>query len=351
MFRLKCHSTRKDSATFAASIAVRTILLTILKYILAFGIAIVLLWWSFSSLTDKDIADIKDVLRRADYLMVLPVVAVLTLSHIFRALRWQQLILPLGYHAPAFQLFCGIMIGYVANQFIPRAGEIMRCTSISRYNKIPAEKLVGTIVAERAFDMVSLIVITLVTVFLQYNRISSYVHEIGSGIQNAFTSGATGTLIKIAVLLLVVVLGVWLYRKFREHRFAAFFMRVAKGVWHGLISIKDVKNKPLFLIYTILVWICYVFATWMGCLALKETAHLDIDAGLAMLVFGTFGIIVAPGGLGAYPIAIQKTLSFYHIPETIGLASGWLLWLAQFVFNTIIGVLAWFALKVKYGRK
>jgi uncharacterized membrane protein YbhN (UPF0104 family) len=95
------------------------------------------------------------------------------------------------------------------------------------------------------------------------------------------------------------------------------------------------------------MWLCYALSTWIGCWALEETSHLDFLTGIALLVFGTFGVIVAPGGLGAYPIAIQKTLMLYGLNANIGLAVGWLLWLAQFVFNLIFGSLAYIIITIR----
>lgn len=328
----------------------KKILLTLFKYLLAFGIAILLIWWSFKGLTKEDIGFIQSTLGRANYLMLIPVFIILMLSHLFRALRWQQLIEPLGYRPPVFQLLCGVLIGYIANQFIPRAGEIVRCTSISKYNKIPAEKLIGTIVAERAFDLVSLLVITVCTVVLQYDVMQPYVAEIGNAVAVKFQNNAGFRLLVAGIAVTVALTGYFFLKKFKTHKYVQLFKRIVKGVIQGLVSIKDVSNKPLFFINTILLWTCYVMATWLGCFALEETMHLSAAAGLAMLVLGTFGVIVSPGGLGAYPIAIQKTLLLYNIPENIGFASGWLLWIAQFVFVVFFGIIGYVALKLKYRK-
>ncbi len=328
----------------------KKILLTLFKYLLAFGIAILLIWWSFKGLTKEDIGFIQSTLGRANYLMLIPVFIILMLSHLFRALRWQQLIEPLGYKPPVFQLLCGVLIGYIANQFIPRAGEIVRCTSISKYNKIPAEKLIGTIVAERAFDLVSLLVITVCTVVLQYDVMQPYVAEIGNAVTVKFQNNAGFRLLVAGIAVTVALTGYFFLKKFKTHKYVQLFKRIVKGVIQGLVSIKDVSNKPLFFINTILLWTCYVMATWLGCFALEETMHLSAAAGLAMLVLGTFGVIVSPGGLGAYPIAIQKTLLLYNIPENIGFASGWLLWIAQFVFVVFFGIIGYVALKLKYRK-
>jgi uncharacterized protein (TIRG00374 family) len=324
---------------------VKRITLIIIKYLLAFGIAIFLLWWSLHSLSSKDITDIKEALKRTNYWIILPVFLVLLLSHFFRALRWRQLITPMGYHPSSFMLLLGVLVGYIGNQLIPRAGEVLRCTSISKPTKIPPEKLIGTIVAERAFDVVCLLLLTIGIIWHEYDFISSYAHEIGVAIRSGVANRKGKGWIALIIVAVIVILYL-LYRRYKTHKVGGFLIKIFKGLLQGLTSIKNVRNKFLFVVYTICIWLCYALATFLGCLALEETAQLSPFASLAMLVFGTFGIIVAPGGLGAYPIAIQKTLMLYGIAQIIGLASGWILWLAQFGFTIIFGSLAYLALNI-----
>lgn len=320
----------------------------VIKYLLAFSIAIFLLWWSLSGLTDKDIADIKVALGKANYLLLVPVFIVLLLSHFFRALRWRQLIEPMGYRPSPFYLTCGVLIGYIGNQLIPRAGEVLRCTTISRPTKIPAEKLIGTIVAERAFDICCLLLLTAGVFYLEWEYISTYVHEIRDAVTSGFAAKKGKGWIALIVFVILVIIYL-LYKRFRTHKGGGLFIKIVKGLAQGLTSIKNVRNKFLFLLYTVLIWVCYAAATYLGCLALEETAQLGVLPALSLLIFGTFGIIVAPGGLGAYPIAIQKTLVLYGVAGIIGLASGWILWIAQFIFVMLFGTIAWLA--VNFAKK
>jgi glycosyltransferase 2 family protein len=323
----------------------KRIITIIIKYLLAFSIAIFLLWWSLSGLSDKDVKDIKEALSKANYLLLLPVFLVLLLSHFFRALRWKQLIKPMGYDPSVFYLTCGVLIGYIGNQLIPRAGEVLRCTAISKPTKVPPEKLIGTIVAERAFDICCLLLITIGVFYHEWVYISTYAHEIGDAIRSGIfeKKGKGWIALIVAVVIIVMYL---LYRRYRTHKVGGFLVKIFKGLAQGLTSIKNVKNKFLFLVYTICIWVCYAAATYVGCMAIEETSHLGVFAALSMLIFGTFGIIVAPGGLGAYPIAIQKTLSLYGVVEIIGLASGWILWIAQFIFTIVFGTLAYLAINI-----
>lgn len=319
----------------------KRLLVSSLKYIIGFGIGALLIWWSLHSLSGKDLTDIKEALLRARFWLLIPVFIILLSSHWFRAMRWKQLITPLGYNPPILQLICGLLIGYIGNQMIPRAGEILRCTSVAKANKIPAEKLIGTMVAERAFDVVCLGLITFGTIIMEYAYIESYANDIFASIRNGIEHGGNKRWVIIGILLLIIVGFIVLVRKLPHTKFGQFIRRILKGIWEGLSSIRKVKNKPFFLLNTLMMWICYVLATWVGCFALEETMHLTISTSVAMLVFGTFGIIIAPGGLGAYPIAIQKTLNLYGINDTIGLAAGWILWIAQFIFTIIFGTLAY----------
>jgi len=323
----------------------KRIITIIIKYLLAFSIAIFLLWWSLSGLTDKDVKDIKEALSKANYLLLIPVFLVLLLSHFFRALRWKQLIKPMGYDPSVFYLTCGVLIGYIGNQLIPRAGEVLRCTAISKPTKVPPEKLIGTIVAERAFDISCLLLITIGVFYHEWSYISSYANEIGNAIRSGVFEKKGKAWMALIVFAVVIIIYL-LYRRYRTHKVGGFLVKVFKGLAQGLTSIKKVKNKPLFLVYTICIWVCYAAATYVGCMALEETSHLGVFAALSMLIFGTFGIIVAPGGLGAYPIAIQKTLTLYGVAEIIGLASGWILWIAQFIFTIVFGTLAYLAINI-----
>ncbi|MCE3282792.1 MAG: dolichol-P-glucose synthetase [Chitinophagaceae bacterium] len=323
----------------------KRIIILIVKYLLAFSIAIFLLWWSLSSLTEKDIADIREALKKANYWLMLPVFGVLLVSHIFRALRWRQLIRPMGYDPSVFYLTCGVLIGYIGNQLIPRAGEVLRCTAISKPTRVPPEKLIGTIVAERAFDICCLIPITIGVFYHEWQYISVYANEIGDAIRSGIFAKKGKAWIGL-IIIAVIVLFYLLYRRYKTHKVGGFLVKVFKGLAQGLTSIKSVKNKWLFLAYTIGIWAGYASATYLGCKALEETAHLGVFPALSMLIFGTFGIIVAPGGLGAYPFAIEKTLSFYGIAKGIGQASGWLLWIAQFIFTVVFGTIAWVAVNI-----
>jgi hypothetical protein len=117
------------------------------------------------------------------------------------------------------------------------------------------------------------------------------------------------------------------------------------GVWHGLISVRSLKNKPLFFAYTIGIWGLYLVTTWCGFYALTETSNLSLSDALTVLSMGSVGMIVSPGGIGAYALLVQQTVAFYNIPEEpYGQALGWLLWFGQFISFVLFGVISFILL-------
>jgi len=119
---------------------------TVLQYTFFFGLGIFLVWWSIKDLTSADKSQIRAALKTARYYLIIPVFIILFLSHFLRALRWRLLINSLGYYTSKKNTFFAVMIGYLANQAVPRLGEVLKCTVLARYEKIAVDKLIGTII-------------------------------------------------------------------------------------------------------------------------------------------------------------------------------------------------------------
>ncbi|HZE84534.1 MAG TPA: lysylphosphatidylglycerol synthase transmembrane domain-containing protein, partial [Puia sp.] len=144
-------------------------ILAILQYFFFAALAAFFVWLSLKDMDSKKWAQLKDALDRAHYWLLVPILLLLLASHWLRALRWRQLMEPLGYKPSKINTFLGVMIGYFVNLGAPRLGEVVKCTILARYEKVPADKLVGTIVAERAFDVICLMVVFGLTLLFQFD--------------------------------------------------------------------------------------------------------------------------------------------------------------------------------------
>lgn len=319
-------------------------ILSILQYLLFLGLSIFLVWWSMRKISDKGWEDIKNAFRNANYLLIIPVMVTLLLSHYSRALRWKILMEPLGYKPRIFNTYMAVLIGYMANLAVPRLGEVLKCTILARYEKVPADKLVGTIVAERAFDVLCLALVIIITVLTQADVIGGYINETLNKIVQSKTSSLSVTrlIILFGVLLAVIIGVVVVFKKFTHIRFIQKIKTIFEGIWHGITSVRYLKNKGWFVFHTVFIWSMYLLSVQIGFWAMKDTAVYGIPHALSVLTMGSLAMIVpAPGGgIGVYAWFVQNTMLIYGLKESLGFAFGQLMWSVQFFFALISGFIA-----------
>lgn len=329
-------------------------LVVYIQYLFFIALAGFFVWLSLRNLNAEKWELLKAALGHAKFMIFFPVVFLLLLSHWFRALRWKMLIEPLGYSPRSINTFFGVMVGYFVNLGAPRLGEIIKCTVLARYEKVPADKLVGTIVAERAFDLVCLIIVTTTTVILEFDTIGAFAMNMIEPLYQSKSGkfSFTRLLLILGGIVIVVFLFRLLFRRFLHINFVQKLKTILAGIWHGLTSIRFVQNKSLFLFYTIAIWVLYLGSTWLGFQVLEETKGLGVAAAFSVLVMGSIGMIMSPGGIGAYPWLIQETTELYGVAaEPYGQALGWLLWLGQFIIFIVFGTLSFILLPVFNKKK
>ncbi|MFT3702341.1 MAG: lysylphosphatidylglycerol synthase transmembrane domain-containing protein [Agriterribacter sp.] len=305
--------------------------LNALQYTLFLGLGIFLLWLSARNLSEENTRFLKSSLTNANYwLIALPMVIVL-LSHYSRALRWKILIQPLGYSPSVINTFFATMLGYFFNLLVPRLGEVMKCTILAKHEKIPADKLIGTMVTERVCDLICLIVVFLITIFIQFNVI----HQYASAQLRILLYDETGNFkmyklfIVIGVLAAVSFLLRWLLKKYAASRFVQKIKSLLQGIWSGITSIQHLQNKWLFLFHTVFIWSMYIVSVRVGLLTMEAVSHLGFEVCFSIISFGSLAMIATQGGIGAYQYTIQKLLPLYGIAEGPALGFGWMLWIAQ----------------------
>jgi hypothetical protein len=253
-----------------------------------------------------------------------------------------MLLLPMGYNPSLLNAFFAVMIGYLANLAVPRLGEVLKCTILARYEHVPAEKLVGTIVAERAFDLVCLILVFLLAFALQFHVIG----EFGTGLLKRLFLSKSGSFNTISIIVTVVAVAAIvflikiLFRKFHHIRIIISVKKIIRGIWQGIISIKDLRHKWAFVFSSLGIWGMYLMGTWIGFSATTGTAGLSLNTAISGLAFASIGMIITPGGIGAYAFFLAKVLEQHNIPFAIGFANGTLQWFAQFLIIILVGFIS-----------
>ena len=319
----------------------------VLQYVIFLGLGLFLIWWSIHNLSEEDMRRLKDALGGADYILVLPAMIMLLLSHYSRALRWRILMRPLGFEPSRRNTFFAVMLGYFFNLLVPRMGEVMKCTMLAKYEHTPVDKLIGTMVAERALDVICLALVIGLSLLLQMDMVTTFLS--GADVR---ADGKGDGWWRLLGLLLIALLGIWVLRmlmsKYRHLNIVIRIRSIASGIWQGLTSVRHVERSrlPAFILHTIFIWAMYLLSIRMGFYAMSSVAGLGMSAALTILSVGSLAMIITQGGIGAYQIVVQRSLALYGIPEVGGLAFGWLLWAFQTVLVLIVGLICLILLPV-----
>jgi glycosyltransferase 2 family protein len=310
---------------------------------LPIALGVFLIWYSVSKFTPSDIQSIKTSFATANYWWVALSMFFGVLSHLSRAYRWQFLLEPLGYKPRFANSVMAVLIAYLLNLFIPRSGEIARAVSIKKYEKIPLETAIGTIVAERVADVIMLFSITGIAFFLQTELLGSYLFK-----ENKESS----IYIKITFLVLFPLLGIatYYFLKKSKNPFIQKIFTFIKGLIDGIKSIITMKKKWAFIFHTVFIWFMYVLMFYTVTFALPETTNLPFAAIIVAFVVGGFSMALTNGGLGTYPVFVASALILYNIDDNAARAFGWIMWTAQTLMVIIFGGLSFLLIPI-YNRK
>jgi uncharacterized membrane protein YbhN (UPF0104 family) len=305
-----------------------------------FLLGIALIWWSLHQIPAEEWTKFTLALKQSKLWIVFPVFIILGLSHFLRALRWRLIMEPLGYQPSIANTYFAVLIGYLANLAIPRLGEVLKCTILAKYEKVPAEKIVGTIVAERAFDVLSLGIVFLMALGLQFNVIEAGWNQLKNQTATPLINSNEGNwkiylYIGIGILLLALF---FILRK-RIPTIVASIKQILSGIWEGVMSATKLKQQKLFFVYSIGIWFLYLLATYVGLYATAGTES-SFATAISCLAYASIGMILTPGGIGAYAYFMAKVLELNGVDYTLGLANGTLQWFSQFLIVLVLGGLS-----------
>jgi len=302
----------------------------------------------------QDLDKVWDEFAKANYWWIILSAGISLFSHFIRALRWRLLIQQLDYNPSVSRVFYSLMTGYLANLFLPRIGELSRCIALRRTDKVPFNELVGTVIAERLFDVITVMVLIGTVTILQFSLLKSYLFKY---ILNPLFAMVENNYILLIVLivggLFVFVASVFIIKnKFRKSSSDSYVGKSKKqllGVHNGVLSIIKMKKKWLFLFYTVLLWTLYLFMVYTAFFAISSMGHLDIYAALAILALGTIGIAVpVPGGIGTYHFVVITCLTeLYAISVEPATSFAYISHASQMLIVIMAGGFAWFKLAMK----
>lgn len=282
----------------------------VLQVIFPLLLGIFILVWVYRDFNFQRVGEV--MLHGMDYGWIALSLLFGVFANLFRGWRWRLALEPLGEYPKTANCVYAIFISYASNLVIPRVGEVTRCGVLSKYDGISFPKSLGTVVSERMIDTLCVGLITGVVLLLQMPVFATFFAETGTNVgryAEVLTSGHFYLI--ILCVLAILVLAFFLIRNI------ALFAKlkgILQNVWQGIVALKDIRQIPLYIIYTLGIWACYFLEFYLAFFAFDFSAGLGISAGLVMFVVGTLAVIVpTPNGAGPWHFAVMTMMMLYGV--------------------------------------
>ena len=302
------------------------------KILLPISVGVFCIYFSFRNI---NFSDFTQYFFEINYTWVAIGIILGALSHISRSYRWKYLINPLGYKLGFINSVLAVFSAYLINYTIPRAGDLARATMISKYEKIPLEKTLGTIVAERAVDVICIIIIISIGLIIEFQRISEKLISL--------TQDTEISVILIYFGAFVIMLFI-LNKILKKSKYYKSILNFFSGIVEGLTIIFKMEKRVPFILHSIFIWLMYILMFWATSMAFFELHEVAFYQFMISFTLAAISIMLSNGGIGIYPLAVEESLGWYGVQSMTGLAFGWVSWLSQTMMVVIFGGLSLFVL-------
>lgn len=318
----------------------KTRILKVVNFFFFLFLGIFLLYYAFK---DIGLNDLVEGLKKTKISWVLLSLVFAGLAFVSRAYRWILLIKPLGYKPSPRNTFFALMAGYLANFAFPRLGEVTRCGSLNKTDKIPVDALLGTVITERVSDLIVLFSLVFFVFVFKIQLFGEFLsRNIFEPLFSRFNS-FFGLPAFIWILILVFIPSLYLiYRLFRNYLQQYIFFQklssIKKGIITGMITVFKMTEKWKFLLHTFFIWIMYFLMTYVLFFALDFTTHLKPIDALFLLVIGGIGMsLPVQGGIGAYHWIVSLGLTVYGVSREEGLIFATVSHESQAIMTILLG--------------
>ena len=267
------------------------------------------------------------------------------LAQMFRGWRWRQTLEPVGEHSRASVRINSIFLSYAVSLLIPRIGEFARCGVLKRYDKVSFPKALGTVVTERTIDSLLVLLIAGLTFLFQFKVFTTFFQKTGTSMDTVlYRFTTTGYIVTLACGAAAIGLIVYLLRKLSIYNKVK---NTLQGLWQGIASLRNIKNIPLFIFFTLAIWGSYFVHYYLTFFCFEATSHLGISCALVTFIVGSIAVIVpTPNGAGPWHFAVKTMLVLYGIAETDALYFVLIVHSIQTLLVVALGIYAWIALSM-----
>lgn len=305
-----------------------------LPFVLGLGI----LWWMYRGTDWSDFGHY--VLHEMNWWWMLVSLAFGILPQMARAWRWKMALEPLGEHPRRTSCTDAIFMSYAASLVIPRVGEVTRCGTLKTADGVSFTKSLGTVVTERLVDSLLMLLFTGIAFLLQLPMFLRFLKETNTNIGDLlYRFTGTGYIVTFICLVAALIAGFVAIRRF------SFFKKgrdMLRDMWEGILSLRKVRNLPLYLFYSILIWVGYFLHFYIAFFCFDFTAHLSIGAAFLIFCVGTFAVLVpTPNGAGPWHFAVKTMLVLYSVAETQAIMFALTVHTIQTALVVLLGAFGW----------
>lgn len=272
------------------------------------------------------------------------------LAQMFRGWRWQMSLNPIGEYPRASTSINSIFLSYAVSLVVPRIGEFARCGVLKRYDGVSFTKALGTVVTERIIDSLLVLAITLLTLFFQLRVFDRFFSRTGTNIEIMFDRFSTTGYVVTAVCAVAVLILLWyLLRRFSIYNKVKCTI---SGLMQGVFSLRGVKNMPLYVLFTLGIWVSYFLHYYLTFFCFEATSGLGMACALVTFIVGSIAVIVpTPNGAGPWHFAVKTMLILYGVGETDALYFVLIVHSVQTLLVILLGIYAWMVLAFTKKRK
>lgn len=305
-----------------------------LPFVLGLGI----LWWMYRGTNWSDFGHY--VLHEMNWWWMLLSLAFGILPQMARAWRWKMALEPLGEHPRRTSCIDAIFMSYAASLVIPRVGEVTRCGTLKTADGVSFTKSLGTVVTERLVDSLLMLLFTGIAFLLQLPMFLRFLKETNTNIGDLlYRFTGTGYIVTFICLVAALIAGFVAIRCF------SFFKKgrdMLRDMWEGVLSLRKVRNLPLYLFYSVLIWVGYFLHFYIAFFSFDFTAHLSIGAAFLIFCVGTFAVLVpTPNGAGPWHFAVKTMLVLYGVAETQAIMFALTVHTIQTALVVLLGAFGW----------
>ncbi len=314
----------------------------ILKVALSLLLGGAILYWMYRGFNFKLVEDV--LLHKMSWTWMLLSFPFGILAQVFRGWRWKQTLEPLDEMPRTGTSVYSIFLSYAMSLLVPRIGEFTRCGILKRWDNISFPKSLGTVVTERAIDSLLVLIISCMVFLMQIPVFLKFFRTTGTSMDHIlgqFTT--TGYLVTaICAIAILILLHVLLRKLSIYNKVKATF----GGIWQGIISLRSVRNVPLFIAFTIGIWLSYFLHYYLTFQCFETTSHLSLMCGLVTFIMGSIAVIVpTPNGAGPWHFAVKTMLILYGIQANDALYFVLIVHSVQTLLVILLGIYGWIALE------